>query len=68
MFDEADYDPALDKPYEEIRRKKNSKVLVETEEGDPTKDTRVFTYKNVLKNGIVVGACESRYDHFVYDE
>lgn len=68
MFDEADYDPSLDKPYEEIRRKKNSKVLVETEEGDPTKDTRVCTYKNVLKNGIVVGACESRYDHFVRDE
>ena len=25
-------------------------------------------FKNTLKNGIVVGALESRYDHFVRDE
>lgn len=64
MFDEADYHPSQDPVYEEIRSKKTNKVLVEKEE-EGSQDTTVCKYKNVLKNGIVVGACEGRYDHFV---
>ena len=70
MFDEADYDPSQTPVYEEIRQKKVPQQVIP--EAEPEADaaasplnTTVCKYKNVLKNGIVVGACESRYDHFV---
>ena len=65
MFDEADYDSSKDQAYPSIREKRKEKTLPDFIEEDDPLDGLTCHYKNVLKNGIVVGACEEHYDHFV---
>ena len=65
MFDEADINPDETPVYEAIRQKKNPLSSSEDETPANVLDATSCRYKNVLKNGIVVGACESRFDHYV---
>ena len=65
MFDEADYDSSKDQAYPSIREKRKETTLPEFIEEETPLDGLTCHYKNVLKNGIVVGACEEHYDHFV---
>lgn len=65
MFDEADYNPDETPVYEAIRAKKNPLQAPADEPPASVLDATTCRYKNVLKNGVVVGACESRFDHYV---
>ena len=57
MFDEADYDSSKDQAYPSIREKRKEKTLPDFIEEDNPLDGLTCHYKNVLKNGIAVGAC-----------
>ena len=63
MFDEQDYLPSQDPVYDFARPSHfHTQVPEETvEEPIPSQ----CHFKNVLRNGIVIGAVENRYDHFV---
>lgn len=76
MFDESDFIPPKEVVYNEVResRKRTALETVSELAQEPSQepsqelvnaDATLCKYKNVLKNGIVVAACESRYDHFV---
>lgn len=64
-FDEADYSPAQDKPYPAVRVHEPREPVNEMPVESAVGDGRVCTLKNTLRNGIVIGALESRYDHMV---
>ena len=64
-FDEADYSPAQDKPYPVVRVHEPREPVNEMPADDAVGDGRVCTLKNTLRNGIVIGALERRYDHMV---
>lgn len=63
VFDEQDYLPSQDPVFDFARPSHfHTEVPADTVE-EPIAPRCHF--KNVLRNGIVVGAVESRYDHFV---
>ena len=62
-FDEADYSPAQDKPYPVVRVHEPREPVNEMPAEDAVGDGRICTLKNTLRNGIVIGALERRYDH-----
>lgn len=64
-FDEADYSPAQDRPYEPTRLHIPREPMGEVAEEQMTGDGRVCTFKNTLRNGLVIAALEKRYDHMV---
>jgi hypothetical protein len=64
VFDEADYNAAKDVVAPEIREKKMN-VSVSLEEEEEDLDTSVCRFKNVLKNGVIIGATEGHFNHFV---
>lgn len=65
VFDELDA-VSSDSNYEATRpRHLNTQTPESVLEGEIPSQCQ---FKNTLKNGIVVGALESRYDHFVRDE
>lgn len=76
MFDESDFIPPKEVVYNEVRESRKRTTLEtanelaqecsqECSQDLMNADATLCKYKNVLKNGIVVAACESRYDHFV---
>ena len=66
-FDEADYSPAQDRPYEPTRLHTPREPMGEVAEEQMTGDGRVCTFKNTLRNGLVIAALEKRYDHMVWE-
>ena len=77
MFDESDFIPPKEVVYNEVRESRKRTTLEtanelaqecsqECSQDLMNADATLCKYKNVLKNGIVVAACESRYDHFVW--
>lgn len=63
MFDEQDYLPSQD-PVFDFARPSHFHTQVPTETVEEPVAPQCH-FKNVLRNGIVVGAVENRYDHFV---
>ena len=64
-FDEADYSPAQDLPYEPTRVHTPRDPIGEIPADQIHGDGRVCYYKNTLRNGLVIAALENRYDHMV---
>ena len=64
-FDEADYSPAQDLPYEPTRVHTPRDPIGEIPANQIRGDGRVCYYKNTLRNGLVIAALENRYDHMV---
>ena len=64
-FDEADYSPAQDLPYEPTRIHTPRDPIGEIPANQIHGDGRVCYYKNTLRNGLVIAALENRYDHMV---
>ena len=64
-FDEADYSPAQDLPYEPTRIHTPRDPIGEIPSNQIPGDGRVCYYKNTLRNGLVIAALENRYDHMV---
>lgn len=60
--------PAQDKPYPVVRVHEPREPVNEMPAEDAVGDGRICTLKNTLRNGIVIGALERRYDHMVLIE